>query len=104
MSDLVKRLRDPSQCVSWAAADRIIAEAADEIERLLDELSVCCELKREYQERLDAAIAKARADERERCAKLCESMHRPKWVETFGDLREALQEAIRHPVDNLPTE
>jgi hypothetical protein len=103
MSDLVKRLRDPSQCVSWAAADRIIAEAADEIERLLDELSVCCELKREYQERLDAAIAKARADERERCAKLCESRIMGDNNREDAEARKCA-EAIRQPVDNLPTE
>ncbi len=35
------------------------------------------------------------AEERERCAKLCENLKMPAWVETTGDMREALAEAIR---------
>ena len=44
-----------------------------EIERLRDELALCCELKREYQDQLAAARedAERRVDaERERCAKI----------------------------------
>lgn len=84
MSDLVQRLRDPARCVSWAAADRIMGEAADEIERL--------------QATLDAAIAK----ERERIAAWLdmdwpadapeERYHRA-WIATKLRLG---------PVDNLP--
>ena len=44
-----------------------IAEwAATEIERLVDELHRCCELKRTYQEQAAA--------ERERCANVCEGL------------------------------
>ena len=31
-ADLVQRLRDPSRSTSWAAADRLMGEAADRIE------------------------------------------------------------------------
>ena len=35
--DLVQRLRDPSQIVSWRVADQTMVEAADTIERLTAE-------------------------------------------------------------------
>ena len=53
------------QLRTYAAAQ--VAEAVAEIARLRDELRLCCELKREYQER-----AAQVAEERERCARLCE--------------------------------
>jgi hypothetical protein len=34
----------------------LLIEAANEIERLQDELALCCELKREYQERAASAM------------------------------------------------
>ncbi len=43
------------------------------------------------QSALDAAVAA----EREQCAKMCENLNIPAWVETTGDMREALAEAIR---------
>jgi hypothetical protein len=51
--------------------DEETKDQAVEIERLRDELLLCCELKRQYQEQAAA--------ERERCAKLVEEQ------ESFGD-------------------
>ena len=34
MTDIITRLRTPAYCPSWADADRVMREAADEIERL----------------------------------------------------------------------
>ena len=61
---LVQRLRELARS-EHDDAD-VADEAADEIERLRDELHLCCELKRTYQEQLAA--------ERERCAKIAEDM------------------------------
>lgn len=40
-------------------------------------------------------VADGRAAERERCAKLCEDLRWPAWVESTTDAREAMAEAIR---------
>jgi len=63
------------------------------------------ELNREYvpavyeawANQMRAYAAAAVAEERERCAKLCEGMRMPTWVETTGDVRDALAEAMREP-------
>ena len=106
---LVERLRNGT----FYGTQALMNEAADEIERLRDEMALCCELKREYQEqaaaerearqeaqrRLELAqeaairhqrdIALAVAAERERFPNLMPVIQ---WLENGCDPQEAAKE------------
>lgn len=65
---LVAKLRDPAQATNWGAADNLMNEAADEIERLrADRDSWAQQAADRAQDAIDLVAA-----ERERCAQLCD--------------------------------
>lgn len=88
---LVGRLRAPSMTDTTATHIDRMRMAADEIDRLREELALCCELKREYQEQAAA--------ERERWATVVRRMHEAddaygtgfynedKWRTAYNELR-----------------
>lgn len=91
MTDLVERLREAAPQAghygAWSGGV-LLEQAADELTRLRAEVEA---LHVAYSQ----GVADGRVAERDRCAKLCENLRWPAWVESTTDAREAMAEAIR---------
>lgn len=107
--DLRMHLSPEEQRAAFKLKDDTIARLTQELDAAREELAACCELKRQYQEREVAALARAEAAETRVAQLLTAAEFTDQAIELAGAMEvRRILEAIKtiaqvHPADDMPT-